>query len=109
VDFPRLVVKPAIKIVGTYPEVSVPDMSKPLEIFVLFRARPYLELGRWLEHFLSNLQCLGHQKEYFVETKSKQVFIQIAPYFFIVFGYQQLLISENNLTEYFSKYSVFIA
>ena len=51
-DFTRLVVKSAIKIVGTYPEVLVPGMSKPLEIFVLFR---YLELGRWLEHFLSNL------------------------------------------------------
>jgi hypothetical protein len=45
-DFARLVVRSAVKIVGTYPEVLVPGMSKPLEIFVLFRAQLYLELGR---------------------------------------------------------------
>jgi hypothetical protein len=54
-DFARLVVKSAVKIVGTYPEGLVPGMSNPLEIFLLFRAQLYLELGRWLEHFLSNL------------------------------------------------------
>jgi hypothetical protein len=57
-DFARLVVKSAVKIVGTYSEVLVPGMSKPLEIFVLFRAQLYLQLGRLLEHFLSNLQYL---------------------------------------------------
>jgi len=33
------------------PEVLVPGINKPLEIFVLFKAWLYLELGRWLEHF----------------------------------------------------------